>query len=123
MKELRNSMKLVLVLVLVVALAVTGCGKATTETATETKTETATETKTETTEAATETADDEMPLVELTWFFIGNGQQDDVEAVEAELNEYIKDKINATVKLQCFDWGSYNDKLTTMIASQEVFDI
>ncbi len=123
MKELRNSMKLMLTLVLVIALAVTGCAKSepeTTETATETKTETATEAATET--KAEEPSGDLEP-VELKWYFIGNGQQDDVDAVEAEVNAYIKDKINATVQLQCFDWGSYNDKLTTMIASGEEFDI
>lgn len=127
MKELRNSLKLVLALVLVIALAVTGCGGAATETTTEetTGTDTTAEAGTDAgTEETTETAGtDELEAVELTWYFIGNGQQDDVEAVEAEINAYLKDKINATVQLQCFDWGSYNEKLTTMIASGEEFDI
>lgn len=121
MKSLRNSLKLVLALVLVVALAVTGCGKAETE-----GTDTTKESGSKTDSSATKTDDKasaSSDAVELTWYFIGNGQQDDVDAVEAEINAYIKDKINATVQLQCFDWGSYNDKLTTMIASQEEFDI
>ena len=62
--------------------------------------------------------------VELTWFFIGNGQQEDVSLIEEKINEYIKDKINATVKLQCYQWGAeYDDKLRQMIASRQEFDI
>lgn len=62
--------------------------------------------------------------VELTWFFIGNGQQEDVALIEEKINEYIKDKINATVKLQCYQWGAeYDDKLRQMIASRQEFDI
>lgn len=62
--------------------------------------------------------------VELTWYFIGNGQQKDVEMIEAKVNEYIKDKINATVKLQCYAWGEeYDNKLSQMIASGQNFDI
>jgi putative aldouronate transport system substrate-binding protein len=65
----------------------------------------------------------ELAPVELTWYFIGNGQQEDTALIEDEINKYIKDKINATVKLQCFDWGSYDEKIGTMIASREEFDI
>jgi putative aldouronate transport system substrate-binding protein len=62
--------------------------------------------------------------VQLTWYFIGNGQQEDVALIEEKINEYIKDKINATVKLQCYQWGAeYDDKLRQMIASRQEFDI
>jgi len=62
--------------------------------------------------------------VELKWYFIGNGQQEDVALIEEKINEYIKDKINATVKLQCYQWGAeYDDKLRQMIASRQEFDI
>lgn len=66
----------------------------------------------------------ELKPVELTWYFIGNGQQKDVAMVEEKINEYIKDKINATVKLQCYTWGEeYDNKLSQMIASGQEFDI
>ncbi|MHB1394183.1 MAG: ABC transporter substrate-binding protein [Clostridia bacterium] len=62
--------------------------------------------------------------VELTWYFIGNGQQEDVKLIEEEANKYLKDKINATIKLQCYQWGAeYDDKLKQMIASRQEFDI
>lgn len=65
----------------------------------------------------------DLKPVELTWYFVGNGQQEDTNLIEAEANKYLKDKINATIKLQCFDWGSYNDKLRTITASRQEFDI
>lgn len=60
---------------------------------------------------------------ELTWYVLGNGQQKDTPLVEAEVNKYLKDKINATLKLTCFDWGTYDQKLNAMIAAGEPFDI
>ncbi len=62
--------------------------------------------------------------VQLTWYFIGNGPQQDVNKVEAAVNQYIQSKgLNATVKLVCFDWGAYDQKMQTIIASGEPFDI
>lgn len=67
---------------------------------------------------------EELKPVELTWYFIGNGMPKDIGMVEDKLNEYIKDKINATVKMQCYAWGDeYDNKLRQMIASQQEFDI
>ncbi|GAH69817.1 unnamed protein product [marine sediment metagenome] len=60
---------------------------------------------------------------EISWYFIGNGPQADVQLVEEAVNEYLKGKINATVKLYCLDWGSYTNKMQVMIASGEAFDI
>jgi putative aldouronate transport system substrate-binding protein len=61
---------------------------------------------------------------EITWYFIGNGPQGDVQAVQDAASKYIQSKgLNATIKLVCFDWGTYTDKLTQMIASGEPFDI
>jgi len=62
--------------------------------------------------------------VELTWYFIGNGPQTDVAKVEAAASQYMQSKgLNATIKLNCFDWGTYYQKLQQMIASGETFDI
>jgi putative aldouronate transport system substrate-binding protein len=61
---------------------------------------------------------------ELTWYFIGNGPQKDVNLVQDAASKYIQSKgIDANVKLVCFDWGTYSDKLSQMIASGESFDI
>ncbi len=66
----------------------------------------------------------ELDQVTLTWYFIGNGQQEDVAKIEEAANTYLDEKgLNATLKLQCYDWGSYDQKMRTMIAAREQFDI
>jgi len=66
----------------------------------------------------------EAKTEEILWYFIGNGPQEDVAKVEAEVNKYIQSKgLPATVKLVCFDWGNYDNKMQTIIASGETFDI
>ncbi len=65
-----------------------------------------------------------LDFVDLTWYVIGNGQQDDVEKIEAKANEYLEAKgINARLNLHCYDWGSYDQKMRTSIAAREEFDI
>lgn len=113
-------MKKLLCLAMVVVFAVAllaGCGSTTTPTATNTQAPASTQ---ETTPADTKPA---LDPVELSWYFIGNGQPKDMGLIEAEAAKYLKDKINATIKITCFDWGSYEEKITAMIASGEPFDI
>lgn len=59
----------------------------------------------------------------LVWYVIGNGPQPDEEKVEAAVNAYLVGKLPATLDLICFDWGAYNNKMQTIIASGETFDI
>lgn len=51
------------------------------------------------------------------------GPQADEAAVEAAMNEYLTEKINATIDIMPIDWGQWNDKLNLMIASNEPIDI
>lgn len=61
---------------------------------------------------------------QIKWYFVGNGQQRDVKLIEEAANKYLKNKINATIKLQCYTWGQeYNEKMQMIIASGEPFDI
>jgi putative aldouronate transport system substrate-binding protein len=62
---------------------------------------------------------------EIKWYFIGNGQQPDVQAIEDAASKYIQSKgLNATLKLQCYSWGDeYNNRMQMIIASGEPFDI
>jgi len=67
---------------------------------------------------------DNLEEVTITWYFIGNGQQEDVAKIEEAATKYLKEKgLNVNLKLQCYDWGSYDQKLRTMIAAREEFDI
>lgn len=49
--------------------------------------------------------------------------QKDEAAVEAKINEYLKEKINATVDLAPIDWGPWAEKMNLMIASRETMDV
>ncbi|MBO7744862.1 ABC transporter substrate-binding protein [Paenibacillus sp. MWE-103] len=60
--------------------------------------------------------------VELSIYYPGT-EQKDVAAVEAELNKQLKDKINATVKINAVDWGNWSQKINLMVASGEPFDL
>jgi putative aldouronate transport system substrate-binding protein len=116
MYKMKKLVCLVVAVLFVLTLLV-GCGKAT-----EPTTQTATTTQQEATKATEDTKPALAPY-EISWYFVGPGQQKDTAAVEAEANKYLKDKINATLKINCFDWGSYEQKITAMISSGEPFDI
>lgn len=59
---------------------------------------------------------------EINWYFYAT-PQDDVELVEEKINEYIKDKINATVKINILESSQYSNQLSSMIQSAEYFDM
>ncbi len=71
----------------------------------------------------TAAAKSKLAPYEIVWYYLGPGVQRDNALIEDEVNKYIKDKINATVKLNCLDWGSYEQKMRAMIAAGEPFDI
>lgn len=59
---------------------------------------------------------------EIQWYLCASPQQDK-ELVEKALNDYLKDKINATVKLNFMETAQYSKKLTTIISAGEYFDL
>ncbi len=59
---------------------------------------------------------------EIQWYLMADAQND-VASVEAALNEYLKDKINATVKMNILPSAQYTQKLGTMINAGEYFDM
>ncbi len=59
---------------------------------------------------------------EINWYMLGTAQKD-VASVENAINDYLKDKINATVKITAMDAGQYKQKMSTMISASEYFDI
>lgn len=62
--------------------------------------------------------------VELQWYVVGNGQPNDMDKVLTEVNKYLKDKINASLKLNIFTWGDdFENKMSAKIQSGEKFDI
>lgn len=59
---------------------------------------------------------------EINWYTYGTPQED-TELIEAKINEYIKDKINATVKLNILESSQYSNQLSSMIQAGEYFDM
>ena len=64
----------------------------------------------------------ELPAVELTYYYPGSPQAD-LPIVNEAINEYLKQKINATIKLVQLDWGAYNEKMNLMFSGGEACDI
>ncbi len=48
---------------------------------------------------------------------------DAVERIEKKVNEYLKDKINATVNMTYFNAGQYGEKMNAKIQANEYYDI
>ena len=123
MKLLKKTLTVFVGTACVLSMALTGCGaKETAKTDASAKPEATTEAGKE---DAAKDEKKELEPVELSWYFIGNQQQEDTELVEAEVNKYIAENtdLNCTIKLQCYDWGTYNDRITKMIAAGDSFDI
>lgn len=61
--------------------------------------------------------------VELTWYYPLSQLQADQDKVQEEVNKITKAKINATVKLMPVAIGDYVQKMNTVLAAGEKFDI
>ncbi len=59
---------------------------------------------------------------EINWYLMAEPQED-ILSVETALNEYLKDKINATVKINCLPSAQYAQKMNTMINAGQYFDL
>lgn len=59
---------------------------------------------------------------EIAWYLPITSQKD-TELVEEKINAYLKDKINATVKLYLLESSQYKEKMNAMISSGEYFDL
>lgn len=61
---------------------------------------------------------------EINWYlYASNQDQNEIKNVESEINKYIKDKINATVKMNVLESSQYSNQLTSMIQAGEEFDM
>lgn len=67
--------------------------------------------------------DDESVPYEIVWYYLGKSTHTDIEEVEAEVNKYLKDKINATVQMIPMDWGPYHEKISNVTNSGEKHDL
>lgn len=73
-------------------------------------------------QTTTQTTEAKLDPVELNWYLVFSPQPEQDE-VFAQANKMIQEKINATVKFNVVDWGSYNDKMQVLISSGEPIDL
>ena len=59
----------------------------------------------------------------LLWYMRGRGPERDEPMVEEAANAYLKDKINATIRIVNIDREAYDGRVAVAIASQSPFDI
>lgn len=59
---------------------------------------------------------------EINWYLMEDSQKD-MASVEEKINDYLKDKINATVKINLLSSAQYSQKMATMINANEYFDL
>lgn len=76
------------------------------------------------TQEATKTAEKKKELapVELVYFTPWGSSTTDVGIVNDEMNKILKQKINATIKINTIDWGNYVQKMNVMSAAGEYYD-
>ena len=129
----------ILISILIIVALLAGCGTSTpavttsTTAAATTAATTAAASEAATTAAATTaattaaettatTAAEPLKEVELNYYF-PNSPQQDIQTVNDHLNELVKAKINATVKLNLVDWSTYDQKINVVLASGDPCDL
>ena len=65
---------------------------------------------------------EDLPFVELTWYCCGQPQEG-YDAVFEKVNEYLKEKLNCSVKLISYDYGSYDEMLNIAAQAGDEFDL
>lgn len=61
-------------------------------------------------------------VVNLTWYQIGDTQKD-LDKVLEKVNEYTKEKIGVTIKVNTISWGDYNQKMQVVINTGDDWDM
>lgn len=72
---------------------------------------------------ATETPTEELDPVELIWYYPAVSVPSDLQTVEDAVNQITKANINATIKLMPVNFGDYDQKMNTVVASGDKIDI
>jgi putative aldouronate transport system substrate-binding protein len=61
-------------------------------------------------------------VYEIKWL-MPNGVQPDMDAVNAEMSKITREKINAALKVQYVDWGSFDQEMQIKMAAAETMDL
>lgn len=108
MQKIKKTLSLVLALTVASSIFATGCAKK--------------DEKPQTNDKKVEEKKD-LPPVELVYYLPFAAQQAGQDEVFQKANEIIKKEINATVKFNVLDQGTYKEKIPVMIAAGEPIDM
>lgn len=122
MKKAKKGMLTLLVLVFTMSLVLAACSGGNNGGNNGAKNNTETPGNTTETSNGDNSAASNLSPYELKMVFPATKQRDH-DAVIGKINEYLKEKINATIDIQPIEWGQWDDKVNLMIASQEPMDI
>lgn len=115
MKRAIKVVSIVIAATMSLTLMMTGCGSA----GESTQTEQSNESSAQSTSSAEKTT---LEPVTLSWYFPWT-QQADQNIVWDEVNKTLQEKINATIDFKPVDWGTWNDKMSMVLASGDDWDI
>lgn len=112
-----KKMSKILTVLVCLMMILSACGSKATE-------PTAAITTSSTTSAAvTTSADTQLAPVELNYYVPEYNTQPGLQAVNDEVNKVLTQKINATIKMNILDFGSYGQKMNVLVASATPIDI
>ncbi len=121
MYRLKKVLGILVAALLVFSLMLTGCGSA--KDAGGDAPDQNPEQAQDTQDSVAEPEAEKLDPVELSWYFLGNTPGVGQPNVEAAIGEYLKDKINVTVKFYPLGWDEFFTKTGAMTAANEPFDI
>lgn len=121
-------LSLILSLIMVMAIALTGCQNTGNTTADSGETAQSSDTKTEKTEDTktedkTEDAASALEPYVIDYYMLCNAVYEDIDMIEAAVNEITQEEINATVEITMLDWGAYQEKVNAALSAGEKVDI
>lgn len=117
MKMQKRFLSLSLAVAMAASIGLSGCGSEGKE-----ATNSSTATSTAATSTVAEATKSTLDSVELNWY-LPAAPQKDTALVEKAIGDYLKDKINVTLKLNLVDWGSWTDKSQVLLAAGDNVDI
>lgn len=69
-----------------------------------------------------ELSDDEREPYEIVWYYVGEVPED-LRSVNDKVNEYLTEKINATVVMNPMEWGPFYLRMKSLSAAGEKYDL
>jgi len=124
MYKFKRVLEILMAALLVFSLMLTGCGSPEKDVAGDVQqTQDTKDTQDTQGSEAAEPEAEKLDPVELSWYFLGNTPGVGQANVEAAIGEYLKDKINVTIKFYPLGWDEFFTKTGAMTAANEPFDI